>query len=86
MPDQGHGVRGQGHAAEGQGEAERPVPLHRHRRDHWQQQETDVCGVGWISPSRPYMIDFVNLGTTNNVTVQQCVNSALFKVFGGDLD
>ena len=24
------------------------------------------------TPSRPYMIDFVNLGTTNNVTVQQC--------------
>ena len=32
------------------------------------------------------MINFVNLGTTNNVTVQQCMNSALFKVFRGDLE
>ena len=38
------------------------------------------------TPSRPYMVDFVNLGTANNVKVQQCVNWALFKVFGGDLD
>ena len=38
------------------------------------------------TPSRLYMVDFVNLGTTNNATVQHCVNSALFKVFGGDLD
>eukprot|EP00095_Tigriopus_kingsejongensis_P011599 maker-scaffold325_size206031-snap-gene-0.16 protein:Tk11599 transcript:maker-scaffold325_size206031-snap-gene-0.16-mRNA-1 annotation:"PREDICTED: uncharacterized protein LOC100902024" len=35
---------------------------------------------------RPYLIDMVNLGTTNNLTVQKCINSALFKLFGGDLD
>ena len=35
---------------------------------------------------RPYLIDMVNLGTTNNLTVQQCINSALFKLLGGDLD
>lgn len=34
---------------------------------------------------RPYLIDFINLGAANNQTVQQCVNTALFKVLGGDL-
>ena len=35
---------------------------------------------------RPYLIDLINLGSTNNRTVQQCVNSALFKLFGAELD
>lgn len=34
---------------------------------------------------RPYLIDLVNLGAANNQTVQQSVNSALFKVLGGKL-
>lgn len=35
---------------------------------------------------RPFMIDLVNLGDTNNRTVQQCVNSALLRLLGDDLD
>ncbi len=35
---------------------------------------------------RPYLIDVVNLGATNNCTVQQCLNSSLFQLLGGDLD
>ena len=35
---------------------------------------------------RPYLIDLVNLGTTNNITVQQCINSGLFKLLGEDLE
>ncbi len=35
---------------------------------------------------RPYLIDMANLGTTNNLTVEECINSALFKVFGVDLN
>lgn len=34
----------------------------------------------------PFMIDLVNLGATNNKTVQQCVNSALLRLLGDDLD
>ncbi len=34
---------------------------------------------------RPYLIDVVNLGATNNRTVQQCINSSLFQLFGGNL-
>ncbi len=35
---------------------------------------------------RPYLIDLVNLGATNNKTVQQFDNSALFKLLSDDLN
>ena len=35
---------------------------------------------------RPFLIDLIDLGSTNNQTVQQCVNTALFKLLGDELN
>jgi len=35
---------------------------------------------------RPFLINLVNIDSTNNQTVQQCVNSSLFKLLGEKLN
>ena len=35
---------------------------------------------------RPFLIDLVDVGSTNNKTIQQAIVAALTKLFGSDLD
>ncbi len=34
---------------------------------------------------KPFLIDLVDLEQTNSVTVSQAINTALFKIFNGDI-